>query len=904
MLLSVTLISCGPTGAPGETPFTDAQEKLGVPVFQSSSAFIGKNGVAMDSKGRIHVLFAAISPPTSKAAKGSSKLIYRRIEADGKITEKSAPETGVANTGPTNLLVTTDTDEPVLIEQFVTAVSGFNSMPIVEFLTIHVSDGDRFHAIPFTQKDGFRLLQYSHGFLMTPRKANTTRVLPLKHNDVLLQFEGQLFRFDGTSWSRLERPTDATAMAVVAADATRVRVVWLSTDGKLKTDVYLRSTWKLSGTAVSMVGHGLAEIETPGANGTVDTFGFQGLRFSKNKFRKAGESPGTVFRTTHKYRQVSGVISENSVELRGTYLGKSTTPNGADPLGTVIVNNQIETNVRALSFNIMPNADGIVQILVSNAAPSAPDASIAVSLGTSRVYVKRTQFVLPGNVGVEGTGKFPGDDGSVDDGDTTPDNLLRVSGRAFVPDSTMHAGITVTLNSGFNLVATAMTAVDGTFELQPVMPGDYTLKMTFVGPGRDFENSVKLAMGSVGSINVEAILYSRLALAYKFGILPGAPLNPSEIWMTQNTPWMRAQNKLWHQTLVNGQGDVWSMASSDPGAVPLPEGLWLEGCPSACIAKSSSGVVGPAAPLNRLRIGGGYIWVSNGVIDGVTPRTFSDVRNGTVASGFVDIAPYGINGTYVGFKTGTDGGYTAQESTGQPAFAVPSIYSLDDTAVANWGLYIGGKNCGARSTSPQACDAYFKTGQLMDTQVIESDGQIWVKKLGATTGEVKTRNTGSCGTITLPSNTGPHNWLIESGSRVRAADGLYACNGTALVKQHDNVVRLEGKVFWKAPMGKSDCSAGCELYAPNKIEGYVANGNEQVVQIQGRSVSILGTGAGGVCPWGSCTLVKLIELTSTTSTVSTIGAGRFLVDVLASPTGFGRLHDSSWVAFEPMRITQ
>jgi hypothetical protein len=217
-----------------------------------------------------------------------SRVVVKKVSPAGVVTELPSPTLGSAVARKnTALRVAGDGSTPYLFEVF------GDQNPAGRFATVTFLEGESWKSVSFLRSDRVD----ADGAGTWDSRNDQSRVL--RPGVLFVQHGNTLARRDGASWVPVSAPPKMKEIRLGAAEANRIRVYWVDTDGAFVTDVLnADGTWvgtpvrSRHGTSASLAGAwGFAgDVDTFTAHYVVGQNVFV-LRFENGALRLASQRP-------------------------------------------------------------------------------------------------------------------------------------------------------------------------------------------------------------------------------------------------------------------------------------------------------------------------------------------------------------------------------------------------------------------------------------------------------------------------------------------------------------------------------------------------------------------------------------------------------------------------------------
>lgn len=842
-----------------------------------------------------------------------SRVVVKKVSPTGSVTELPSPSLGsFAFLKQFSLQLAGDGASPVLID-----VNG-PANPAGRYVTITTLDGTTWKSVAFLRSD------------RAPLDASgiwdelNDQVRVTKPGIVFVQHHDTLVRHDGTRWAPIMLPAKAKQLRLGAADATRVRAYWTTTDGAIESDV-LNADGSWAGE-VSRIRRGTSPSLTGawGFAGDPDTFTLHVvsgldvlvLRHERGLFTQAATRPlvnselegkAFLFGTRHPRRsaffangQLTASVAGRETGALGPVIGWSAGPqvtcegDVAVKEGHVVAKDGAKCVPRALDALDFRLSDDVMT-LAELFEDTQQDATL-------RYYVKR--IPLPTNnvdvtKDVPALGGFPGGDEPVVTGDQ-----LSISGHVLAPGVSDHTGTACTLfRSPTQLVVeSVMVDTDGAVRFSPVTRGDYEVQCT-----RPLFNTFtqRFTAAQQGEVALDGVISSPL-------LQDGEVLHPgaSEYQLDGGT--------LLHLGAGTAQVLSSTVATGDSVRLVGADVVWRE---ADGTVRAGTGTLRFPAPrtLASFRRANSSTVVASGVPDGVTPLSWTRDATPMLAAPAVELAQFGQSGGCSGHLVWTlvgPGDVRVQRGDCQTPIGLNAA-TLSQTSAppmktvwfSNVVFGFVGDDCGAEGSFTKACPAHSVNVQL--------GGPLVSNELSATALDVRAQVVQGLGSRLLLLEGNGATATLRAGAFGDPTTSIVVQTGiplppawlagetpiTFLEGQQRFLVRTDSEVF--SSLG----TAGSWTRVAGNVRAVFAGG--VVLQNDGTLLRVLGTGATEVLPMkgndnlrftGTGVLVSdeetmtcpdgstchVITRMTPDKVVTPLGVGRFSTDVVATPRRFGQ----------------
>lgn len=920
---------------------TDAQEygRLNLLGHDGHVLFARRTLAVNDAGDRFVLVTFDASRPFGGTSTTAPFTIFRKISASEQVTTLPAPVLGSDSDPTTGALRIGGAGQPYLFEVpapglRATTLGGPQWNPVGVLLHVQVFDGQAWKRLEFLRADR-PANDFHEGY-----ELGEDQVRVLGGTDVVVQHGDTLSRFDGTAWQAVALPAGLSEVRLGTADASQVRVYWLTKDGTLETDrLQHDGTW--AGEVARLKRGTMPRLHgTFAFAGTIDRFtlsyglsnGVEVLRYENGSLRQAAQRPAIgreatgedfYYATTHPDRAVFNQGGTLLAFVDGVQTGTLAAlpshamvacpamctvgdghPVAVEPSCAVCVPRE----VRVASLAIAPDVSSL-SMLFSDELQDA----------TMRLYVKR--WPLPttiGNVSDDAgvTGSFPGEaDAGMPDGVT-------VSGAVLLAGASVHGQTAIVLSRGGATVESLMTNDDGSFQFS-TQPVGSPLSLRLTHPPYVAQD-VTLDASTAGPQTVQRVLVPSAVQATSFAFDAGTETLLSGLLGVVQRDGARVlgPTPLVYTTAADATPVRVLTQPSSVGAV-----MWKEN--GQLRVNSSSLTLDPAATADSVRVLGNVVAVASGVPDSSTPLAWKALTSGVVpliAQPLVEVADVAPTCSVdVIWTQVAPGDVRATLTTcATPLVPLANTQSVGPiapmraltTGPANDAFGFVGPRCGLESGYQTPCPV--QSLSIVGNQPVTAtqnssgavDAQLQLSPFGRRLvvlepGALKVNGATVASGFTLPTSYGPSETpltVVLGGSRilVRTTAGLFASTGVAggwtqVLPDVVRVVRAPPAassttvVIWQARPGRTSCAEGCTLYVmigpgvPVALPG-TANGNERVSDLGVYSDAATWTGPDGQ-------VGPLLTYTSYTLAVTPLGQGTLFPDVQATPVVFGASQD-------------
>ncbi len=954
----LAVVACVLAGCPVAPIASSPDPRLGTLVYETDAQeygrlnLLGHDGhvlfarrtLAVDEAGDRFVLVTFDSSrPFGTTQTTAAFTIFKKVSASEQVTTLTPPVLGSESDPTLGALRVGGAGQPYLFEVpgpglRATTVSGGNSPgwnPLGVFLQLQAFDGSAWKRMDFLRADRPPSdLAETWDFTDDQVRVIGAATAVVEHGDTLS-------RFDGTAWQPVTLPDDLTEVRLGNADASRLRVYWLTSDGSFKTDVLnADGTW--AGQVVSLKRGTSPKLKGSwGFSGTVDRFTvsyavgtfIEVLRFEDGALRQAArrapigrELTGDDFfySTTHPDRSAFNQRGTLLAFYQGAQTGTLTTlPEHAMvacPSRCLVGDGHpvaveascavcVPREVRMASVQVAPDV-GSVHMLLSDELQDA----------TMRLYVKR--WPLPttlANVSDDAdlTGDFPGESDA-----GTADGVI-VSGTVLLAGATVHGQTSLALTRSGQAIESITTADDGSFQFSKVPVGT-PLNLHLAHPPY-LPQDVTVDASMAGRQTVSRVLVTNLVQPAVFDADAGVET------LLSNTLGLVQRDG----AKVSGSGVALYTSAADPSSVrvlapPAASSaavMWREG--GALKVNGSTVTLDPASTVDSVRLLGPYVAIASGVPDSTTAFSWKAFTSALVplsAQPLVDVAGVGANcsATVLWTRVTASDVRASLASCAVPVVALAATTSSGPIApmraltqgLGNDAFGFVGPQCGIESGYQTPCPVQSLTlvGNQPVTATQNSAGAVDAqvqsvpggrKLVVLEPGALKVDGVTVASGFALPGSHGPSETpltLLLGDPRilVRTSAGLFVSTGVAgswapLLSDVVRVVRAPPQatsttlVVWQAKPGRTSCAEGCTLYVVNAngppvaLPG-VANGNERLT-----TQGVLSDATVTIGPDGQS--APLLTYTTFASMVTPLAVGTLFPDVQAAPVVFGSPQD-------------